>query len=169
MWKIFQGDRTLIEMTLIRATDLSVLLKSLSNKLIILDLRRKDELDDYPYIIPGALLMVGMDLPALIRWTASSGLGRAVCNRPYSEDLLSSPSVAQRFEFLCFERRSSSLVGRRLGDGGRRKSTGSRAPQSPETLQTARPAGQVRGSSIRPFLPFPRGYKVRDSIGLRLL
>ena len=68
MWRIFQGDRTLTGITEIRATDLSVLLTSLSSKLIILDLRRKDELDNYPYIIPGALLTAGMDLSALISW-----------------------------------------------------------------------------------------------------
>ena len=68
MWKIFQGDRTPTGMTEIRAADLSVLLKPLCSKLIIFDLRRRDELERYPHIIPGALLTAGMDVPALIGW-----------------------------------------------------------------------------------------------------
>jgi hypothetical protein len=52
----------------IRAADLSVLLKSLGSKVVILDLRQRDELEVYRYIIPGALLTTGMDLPALISW-----------------------------------------------------------------------------------------------------
>lgn len=68
MWKIFQRDRTLTGMAEIRAADLSVLLKSLGSKVVILDLRQRDELEVYRYIIPGALLTPGMDLPALIGW-----------------------------------------------------------------------------------------------------
>lgn len=52
----------------IRAADLSVLLKPLCSKLIILDLRRRDELEGYPYVIPGALPTAGIHLPGLIGW-----------------------------------------------------------------------------------------------------
>lgn len=68
MWKIFQGGRTGTGVAGIRAADLSALLKPLGSKLMIFDLRRRDELERYPYIIPGALLTAGMDLAALIGW-----------------------------------------------------------------------------------------------------
>ena len=93
MWKIFQRERTLTGMMEIRAADLAVLLKPLCSKLMILDLRRRDELERYPYIIPGAPPTAGIDLPGLIGWLPRD-LGRALRNRPYSEKLLSSSSVA---------------------------------------------------------------------------
>lgn len=68
MWKIFERDLKPKGIVEIRATDLSVLLEPLSSKLIILDLRRRDELERYPYVIPGALLTAGIDLPGLIGW-----------------------------------------------------------------------------------------------------
>ncbi len=40
----------------------------LFSKLIILDLRRQDEVDQYPYIIPAALLTKKVDVPVLITW-----------------------------------------------------------------------------------------------------
>jgi hypothetical protein len=52
----------------ISAADLSVLLQTLCSRLIVLDLRRRDEVDEYPYIIPGALLTTEVDLPTLIGW-----------------------------------------------------------------------------------------------------
>jgi hypothetical protein len=52
----------------ISAADLSSLLGPLFSKLIILDLRRQDEVDNYPYIIPGALLTTKVDVPVLITW-----------------------------------------------------------------------------------------------------
>ena len=52
----------------IMAADLSVLLEHLCDRLIVLDLRRRDELEEYPYIIPGALLTTEVELPALIGW-----------------------------------------------------------------------------------------------------
>lgn len=52
----------------ISALDLSVLLKSLSGRLIVFDLREPDEVEQYPYIIPGALLTTKIQLPALIGW-----------------------------------------------------------------------------------------------------
>lgn len=52
----------------IMAADLSVLLERLCDRLIVLDLRRRDELEEYPYIIPGALLTTEVDLPAVIGW-----------------------------------------------------------------------------------------------------
>ena len=52
----------------ISAADLSTLLEPLCSKLIILDLRRQDEVEHYPYIIPGALLTTKVDAPALITW-----------------------------------------------------------------------------------------------------
>ena len=54
MWRIFQADRTLTGMAEIRAADLSVLVKPLCGKLIIYDLQRRDELERYRRIIPGA-------------------------------------------------------------------------------------------------------------------
>jgi hypothetical protein len=55
-------------MVAISAADLSVLLQTLCSRLIVLDLRRRDELEEYPYIIPGALLTTEVDLPTLIGW-----------------------------------------------------------------------------------------------------
>ncbi len=52
----------------ISAKHLSVIREPLCSKLIILDLRRRDELEQYPRIIPGVLLTAGMDVPALIDW-----------------------------------------------------------------------------------------------------
>jgi len=52
----------------ISAADLSALLKPPCSKLIILDLRRQDEVENYPYIIPGALLTTKVDVPVLITW-----------------------------------------------------------------------------------------------------
>ena len=52
----------------ISAADLSALLGPLFSKLIILDLRGRDEVEHYPYIIPGALLTTKVDAPALITW-----------------------------------------------------------------------------------------------------
>lgn len=71
MWKIFQRDQTLTGMVEISAEHLSVLMEPLCSKLIILDLRRRDELERYPRIIPGALLTAGMNVPALIDWLPS--------------------------------------------------------------------------------------------------
>jgi hypothetical protein len=66
MWKIFQRDRELRGMAEISAADLSDLLKPLCSRLIVLDLRRRDEVEEYPHIIPGALLTTEVDLPTLI-------------------------------------------------------------------------------------------------------
>jgi hypothetical protein len=68
MWKILQPNRELTGMLEIMAADLSVLLEHLCDRLIVLDLRRRDELEEYPYIIPGALLTTEVELPALIGW-----------------------------------------------------------------------------------------------------
>jgi hypothetical protein len=68
MWRIFQRNQELRGMVAIRAADLSVLLERLCSRLIVLDLRRRDEVEEYPYIIPGALLTTEVDLPTLIGW-----------------------------------------------------------------------------------------------------
>jgi hypothetical protein len=68
MWEIFRRNQALGGMAEINAEHLSVLMEALSGKLIILDLRRRDEVEGYPYIIRGALLTEGMDVPALIDW-----------------------------------------------------------------------------------------------------
>jgi hypothetical protein len=68
MWEIFQRNRALGGMVEISAEHLSVFMEPLCSKLIILDLRRRDEVEQYPRIIPGALLTAGMDVPALIDW-----------------------------------------------------------------------------------------------------
>ena len=68
MWKLFQRNQAQKGMVEISAADLSALLKPLCSKLIILDLRRQDEVEHYPYIIPGALLTTKVDVPALITW-----------------------------------------------------------------------------------------------------
>ena len=68
MWEIFQRNRALGGMVEISAEHLSVLMEPLCSKLIILDLRRRDEVEEYPYIIPGALLTTEVDLPTLIGW-----------------------------------------------------------------------------------------------------
>jgi len=68
MWEIFQRNRAKKGVVEISAADLSALLKPLSGKLIILDLRRRDEVEHYPYIIPGALLTAKIDVPSLIGW-----------------------------------------------------------------------------------------------------
>src|SRR5579862_6641583 len=68
MWELLQrnqGPRGMVE---ISAADLSALLGLLFSKLIILDLRRQDEVDHYPYLIPGALLTTKVDVPVLITW-----------------------------------------------------------------------------------------------------
>ena len=67
MWKR-QRSHALRGMVEISALDLSVLLDPLSSKLIILDLRRRDEVEQYPHIIPGALLTTQTDPPTLIGW-----------------------------------------------------------------------------------------------------
>ena len=63
MWRIFQGNWA--------TREISVLLEPLSSSLIILDLRRRDEVGRYPYIIPGALLTTNVDARALIGWLPS--------------------------------------------------------------------------------------------------
>ena len=68
MWELLQRNQGLRGMVEISAADLSVLLGPLFSKLIILDLRRQDEVDHYPYIIPGALLTTKVDVPVLITW-----------------------------------------------------------------------------------------------------
>jgi hypothetical protein len=68
MWKIFQRNRAARGIREISAAELSVLLESLCSKLMIFDLRRQDEVERYPYIIPGALLTAKMDVPGLIGW-----------------------------------------------------------------------------------------------------
>jgi hypothetical protein len=52
----------------ISAEHLSVVMEPLCGKLMILDLRQRDEVEEYPRIIPGALLTAGMDVPALVGW-----------------------------------------------------------------------------------------------------
>lgn len=71
MWRIFQGNRAAREISEITAAELSVLLEHISSSLIILDLRRRDDVDRYPYIIPGALLTANVDVRALIGWLPS--------------------------------------------------------------------------------------------------
>lgn len=66
MWKLFQRNQALSGIVEISALDLSVLLKRLCSRLIVFDLRRRDEVEQYPYIIPGALLTTNVELPALI-------------------------------------------------------------------------------------------------------
>ena len=68
MWELLQRNQGLRGMVEISAADLSALLGPLFSKLIILDLRRQDEVDHYPYIIPGALLTTKVDVPVLITW-----------------------------------------------------------------------------------------------------
>jgi hypothetical protein len=68
MWKLFQRNQALKGMVEISAADLSALLEPLCSKLIILDLRMQDEVENYPYIIPGALLTTKVDVPVLITW-----------------------------------------------------------------------------------------------------
>ena len=68
MWELLQRNQGLRGMVEISPADLSALLGPLFSKLIILDLRRQDEVDHYPYIIPGALLTTKVDVPVLITW-----------------------------------------------------------------------------------------------------
>src|ERR1700734_1782355 len=68
MWKLFQRNRVLREMAEISAADLLVALEPLCSNPIILDLRGQDDVECYPYIIPGALLTMKVDVPALITW-----------------------------------------------------------------------------------------------------
>ena len=68
MWKLFQRNRALREIAEISAADLLVALEPLCSNPIILDLRGQDEVEHYPYIIPGALLTTKVDVPALIGW-----------------------------------------------------------------------------------------------------
>ena len=68
MWDIFQRNPAPQGMAEISADHLSVLMEPLSSKLMILDLRRRDEVEQYPRTVPGALLTTERDLPALIDW-----------------------------------------------------------------------------------------------------
>src|SRR6202047_164425 len=68
MWKLFQRNRALRGMAEISAADLLVALEPLCSNPIILDLRGQDEVENYQYIIPGALLTTKVDVPALIGW-----------------------------------------------------------------------------------------------------
>ena len=52
----------------ISAADLLVALEPFCSNPIILDLRGQDDVECYPYIIPGALLTTKVDVPALITW-----------------------------------------------------------------------------------------------------
>jgi hypothetical protein len=72
MWKLFQRDQALRGVVKISALDLSVLLKSLDSRLIVFDLRGRDDAEQYPYIIPGALLTTETELLALIGWLPPS-------------------------------------------------------------------------------------------------
>jgi hypothetical protein len=71
MWRIFQGNRAAREISEFTVAELSVVLEPLSSSLIILDLPRRDDVDRYPYIIPGALLTANVDVRALIGWLPS--------------------------------------------------------------------------------------------------
>lgn len=55
----------MVELT---AENLSGLLEPLFSKLIMLDLRRREEVEQYPYIIRGGLLTTKIDPPTLIEW-----------------------------------------------------------------------------------------------------
>ena len=68
MWEIFQRNRTARGIVEISSAELSFLLEPLCSKLIIFDLRRQDEVERYPYSIPGSLLTAKMDVPGLIGW-----------------------------------------------------------------------------------------------------
>ncbi len=69
MWRLFQRRRSMTEpITQISARDLSSLLLSVPEKLIIFDLREQNEIDLYPYIIPGALLTTKVSVASLMPW-----------------------------------------------------------------------------------------------------
>ena len=68
MWKLFQRNQALRGMVEISAENLSVLLEPLASNLIILDLRGRDEVEQYPYVIPGGLLTTQTNPPTLIGW-----------------------------------------------------------------------------------------------------
>ena len=68
MWKLFQRNQALRGMVEISAADLLVALEPFASNPIILDLRGQDEVEHYPYTIPGALLTTKVDVPALIGW-----------------------------------------------------------------------------------------------------
>lgn len=68
MWKLFKRTKEVGRMMEISAADLSVLMEPLHSKLIVLDLRMRDEVEQYPYMIPGALLTAQTVLPSLIGW-----------------------------------------------------------------------------------------------------
>lgn len=52
----------------ISAPSLASLSDEAGGKLILFDLRDLHEIEKYSYSIPGALLTVNVDLPALVRW-----------------------------------------------------------------------------------------------------
>lgn len=68
MWKLFQRKQALRGMVELSAESLSGLPEPLAGKLVILDLRGRDEVEQYPYIIPGGLLTTKIDPPTLIGW-----------------------------------------------------------------------------------------------------
>jgi rhodanese-related sulfurtransferase len=68
VWKLFQRKQVFRGMIEISALDLSALLEPPDSRLIVLDLRRRHEVEEYPYIIPGALLSTQVDLSALVSW-----------------------------------------------------------------------------------------------------
>jgi len=68
MWKLFHRNQALRGMVEISAADLLVALEPFASNPIILDLRGQDEVEHYPYTIPGALLTTKVDVPALIGW-----------------------------------------------------------------------------------------------------
>ena len=55
MWKLFKRTKELGRTMEISAADLSVLMEPLHSKLIVLDLRVRDEVEQYPYMISVAL------------------------------------------------------------------------------------------------------------------
>jgi len=68
MWRLFQRQHPSMQGSIaqISPAGLSSILVNCPDKLIIFDLREYNEIELYPYIIPGALLTTNVSLPTLM-------------------------------------------------------------------------------------------------------
>lgn len=83
MWNLLQAIRNTKHVeqpqlasnaTLIDSDHLLILYGQSSEKLILFDLRRKDEIDRFPFMIPGALLTTSVNILDLVDWIPSQAI-----------------------------------------------------------------------------------------------
>lgn len=104
MWWAFRWQRLAMkdQISEISAAELSSLLVNLPHKLIIFDLRERNEIDLYPYGIPGALLTANVSLHLMLPAIPpqSTVVFYAADRKPIDFDLLHPFSLKPNFHLL---------------------------------------------------------------------